>query len=319
MSPALSTPVVRSCVLTALLLAGSLTVARAEDAPFPPAWQSTQARSHPLVGRILDTASHRWISLAELQHRLYLSRWVLLGEQHDNPDHHALQAALLAGLIRDGRRPAVAVEMIGPAQSEALAQVLSDASQSATPQGYTDALGQAVGWEQRQWPQWSWYRPIFHTALAARLEILPANLEREQLRAAGSDTSIPLPAPVLAAQTEAVVSGHCGLIAPGQALPMVRMQVARDQAMADALLTADRHSGHGGVLIAGAGHVRRDSAVPRLLPAGQSASVAMVEVQDDQTSIESLDTGDYDYLLFTPRADREDPCQALQQKLRNKG
>jgi hypothetical protein len=76
----------------------------------------------------------------------------------------------------------------------------------------------------------------------------------------------------------------------------------------------------GAVLIAGAGHVRRDIAVPIYLraraPGASVVSIAFTEVQagtEDAGAYEtSAEAGPsdpvFDYLWFSPRAERKDPC-----------
>ena len=97
---------------------------------------------------------------------------------------------------------------------------------------------------------------------------------------------------------------------------MTRAQRARDAVMADSLL---RYRIDGAVLIAGDGHVRRDLAVPLYLsaraPGASVVSVALTEVQpgaDDVNAYETAAAGSsdpaFDYLWFSTRAEREDPC-----------
>ena len=63
-------------------------------------WTSALDRDHPLVGRVYAVREGRYLSPAALLDALVGARDVLLGEAHDNPDHHRLQAAL-AGRLRD--------------------------------------------------------------------------------------------------------------------------------------------------------------------------------------------------------------------------
>src|SRR5881628_2241103 len=67
------------------------------------AWESPVERAHPLVGRIWDVKAGAFLSEETLLSRLAGSRFVILGERHDNPDHHALQAKLVRALIDAGR------------------------------------------------------------------------------------------------------------------------------------------------------------------------------------------------------------------------
>ena len=74
-------------------------------------WTSQRFQDHPLVGTIWNSDSEA-VTISELEKALANARFVLLGEIHDNPDHHRLQAQLIDGLVRKGRRPAIVFEMI---------------------------------------------------------------------------------------------------------------------------------------------------------------------------------------------------------------
>src|SRR4051812_674712 len=47
---------------------------------------------HPLVGRVWDVKNATFITRDALWAKLVTADYVLLGEKHDNPDHHRLQA-----------------------------------------------------------------------------------------------------------------------------------------------------------------------------------------------------------------------------------
>jgi len=50
------------------------------------------------------------VSKEALLHELTSTQLILLGEVHDNPEHHHLQAEVLKAVIAQGRRPALAME-----------------------------------------------------------------------------------------------------------------------------------------------------------------------------------------------------------------
>lgn len=287
----------------------------------------------PLVGQVWDVVEQRLIPLDALSYRLATARWVILGERHDNPEHHRLQARFLGAMVAAGRRPALAIEMVEQPQQDRL---------TALTQGQTPVArwGKALAWQERGWPSWTFYQPIFAEAQAARLPLIAANLDRGALRqAARAETPVvPLPRAVLEIQTEAVVAGHCGMITAEQAPPMVRAQVARDRRMAQSMRQGDQISGDGAVLIAGSGHARRDVAVPWHLGQQQAEgtviAIAMVELPADPTLspdaqrqrvLERFQPNDkkaaplsedrpFDYLVFTAPLERPDPCEALRRR-----
>ncbi len=83
-------------------------------------WVSTLHRDHALVGRIWSVREKRFLKPLELRDRLALTDFVLLGETHDNPDHHRLQAWLISAIVGYDRRPAVVMEMISLDQADKL-------------------------------------------------------------------------------------------------------------------------------------------------------------------------------------------------------
>lgn len=281
---------------------------------------------HPLTGRIWSTGAQRLVSPDELVAQLREADFVLLGEIHDNGDHHRVQAWLVDRLGEAGQasgRGAVAFEMITADEAAALeAHARDDAGDAAR-------LGAALRWEERGWPAWSLYQPIVEAAMGARMALVaagaPRALEREVrgrgLAALDDERRRRL---ALEALPEAERSGleeelyesHCRQL-PREALPgMVAVQQLRDAWMADRLLEARTRTGGPVVAIAGRGHTRPDRGIPRYLalraPGARIASVAMVEV--DPRKRAPSDYGDArqgDYLVFTGAAPRADPCEAL--------
>ena len=282
-----------------------------------PEWQSSVARDHPLVGTIRDVASGSTLTPDALVARLAARRFVLLGERHDNVDHHRLQAWIVRELVAAGRRPTVAFEMFRADQGETIARHLA-----ASP---TDArgLGDALDWRRSGWPAWSMYEPIAAAALDARLPLVAANLAQATATAirrggiAAVDPATvtrlgldrPLADDVRARLTTEIADAHCGQLPERSLDGFVAVQRARDAHMAAALREA---GGDGAVLIAGAGHVRRDMGVPLSLPAGEVASLAFAEVSPRAPGGPALP---FDYVWFTPRVDDRDPCESFRKDL----
>lgn len=288
-------------------------------------WKSPLGRDHPLTGRIWDVSSDRFIDRETLVKRLARADFVLLGERHDNPDHHLLQAEVLRSLIAVGRHPAVGFEMLGLDDASAIANHLV-----ATPNDAA-GLGSAVNWNQRGWPDWAMYQPIAEAALQAKLRIVPTNLplttarkmtrdglaalEPRVIRELGLDQ--PPSEPVFASMAADIRNAHCGY-APEQSLKaMVDVQRARDAQIAQSLIAAGDPGG--AILVAGAGHVRVDYGIPvylrQRMPDKRVISISFVEVDKQKINLQSyaLPYPDgrlpFDYIWFTPRLDDEDPCE----------
>ena len=226
-------------------------------------WTSQHFQDHPLAGTIW-TLDFEAVTISELEKALANARFVLLGEIHDNPDHHRLQARLIDTLVGKGRRPAIVFEMI-PAnlQAELDRHVQGGVSEART-------LGKALRWEERGWPDWAIYQPIAKAALSAALPLkaggLGADVQKVLAKGEASpiytqtmeDLDLARPLKPEAAEAEAleIKQGHCNLLPAAAVEPMMKMQRALDASLAKATVSAN--AADGAVLIAGAGHVRND-------------------------------------------------------------
>jgi len=292
-------------------------------------WVSPASVDHPLVGRIWEPRAARFSDEAALDRALAGADFVVLGEIHDNPDAHLLQARLLKAILASGRRPALAFEMLTTDQQPAV-----DASLARAPYD-PDALGSAVRWSEGRWPEFKFYRPIFAAGLAAGVPIVAANLPRAEVRAIvskgreGLDADLaarlardePVPPDVERALREEMQEAHCGELPESMLAPLVLAQRARDARMAERM--ARTGEARGAVLIAGKGHARDDRGVPAALakdlPGRKILAVAFMEVEDGTTdpAAESYreegreGRAPYDFVVFTPRTGRPDPCVAL--------
>ncbi|SCC91293.1 conserved hypothetical protein [Thiomonas sp. X19] len=76
-----------------------------------PAFQETGFADSPLVGRIVG-ADGLALQPAQLLAQCAAASICMLGEQHDHPDHHALQAWVIQALAARGQLAAVALEMV---------------------------------------------------------------------------------------------------------------------------------------------------------------------------------------------------------------
>lgn len=290
-------------------------------------WVSPLHRDHHLVGRIWDVRAAGFVDEAALDAALAGAHFVLLGETHDNADHHLLQARLVRAILASGRRPALAFEMLTTDRQAAV-----DAALARAPRD-PDALARAVEWKRSRWPDFSFYRPIFAAGLEAGLPIVAANLPRAVVGAVVKEGAPaldaplrarlardePLPAELLEEMREEMRESHCNELPEALLEPLVLAQRARDARMAERLLATGE--GPGGILVAGKGHARTDRGVPALLaadaPGRRVVALAFVEVDPDEREPSAYhdEWGDgpipFDFLVFTPGAEREDPCAAL--------
>lgn len=323
----------RPLLLAALVMPMSV-IAQAADWRQTP-WASFVSElfaDHRLAGVVWDPNAGKELTPDALVTVLAAKRFVLLGEFHDNPDDHRLQAWLVSQV----KPQAVVFEMLDVDQAAAL-----DAFHAAgewSPQ----AMGAALDWEKRGWPTWSTYQPIAEAAKEAGARLVAGNAERAKARAivkggvasldASEAEALGLDRPLPNAADEAlraeIAASHCDML-PEDLLPgMALAQRLRDATMARQLLAATP-DGKRAVLITGNGHARRDRGVPHALidqgaTADEIASVMLIEVDPEATVPSDLVPLDpegraaADYIWFTPSVSRPDPCEEMQRQMKGK-
>lgn len=252
--------------------------------------------------RIVEVAAGRDVTRDELLARLRAADFVLLGELHDNPHHHARRGALIAGL---GAGTVVVAEHL-------------DRGRQVGPGPDPLARLQAAGFDPRAW-QWPLHQALFEPLLAAGLPVLGGNapiatvrqVARQGLDSAAAGwrellAAAPLAPAAEAALDRALVDGHCGQLPPSRVPAMRAAQRVRDAALAQTLAES---AGRPAVMVAGNGHVRLDHGVPALLrrlrPAARVVVVGFGEPDWP------LGGAPYDFLWLTTAVDRGDPCAGL--------
>lgn len=235
--------------------------------------------------------------------------WLLLGELHDQPEHHRVRAQLLLAL-----RPDLLVFEQLP--------LMLEPQRLRRDQPLLPQL-EALGFDAKAWG-WPLHEPLFQIAASLNIPLKGGNLTRPQLREIsqkGLSTGLPeglreayqrlqpLEAQALSVLQEDLRVGHCGML-PEAAIPgMVTIQRIRDLCMAEALAAAPR-----GVLIAGNGHVRKDYGVPTVLQARSSqariTSIGFLEGASSTTP-SPADQALYDAIWTSPSLTRPDPCEAF--------
>jgi uncharacterized iron-regulated protein len=310
--------------LSTLPLSVALAVALAACSPAAPSGSA-------LEGRYWDVAAGEFIDFPTLVDRLADHHHILVGEQHDHPGHHRLQARLVEALADRGQRRALVAEMFD-AEDEAALKGLRN-----RPPREAAAVAQAVAWDETGWPDFSLYEPLFAAALEAGWPLHAGNpdrpttmdVHRDGFPALGDALHTRLnleeapPAEVMAAIRAEVREAHCGHGNADLFRRQARVQFLRDAWMARRLQVAA--TDHGSMLIAGTGHVRPDHAVPLHLRR-QGADGSAVSLQLRPTPAAGMDAGDAagegapaDFIAFTRRRGPTDPCAAYRKALEEMG
>lgn len=233
---------------------------------------------------------------------------IFIGEQHDNPAHHALQAEWTATLA-----PAALVfEMLTPEQAERI-----------TPANRTsqDELAVALDWATSGWPDFAMYYPIFAAAPGA--VIYGAGVPRDQVQGAmredivslfGSDSAgrfgldQPLPEAEQAAREQMQAEAHCDALPPELLPMMVSIQRLRDATLARAALTAHQDTGGPVIVITGNGHARADWGAPHYLDAADP-TLSVFAFGQGEGGI--APAGTFSGVVDGPVVDRGNPCDAF--------
>lgn len=290
--------------LLLLCLFSLLAACQSHYAAPPPAPIAPQGRDHAELGVIRELSTGRTLTPQELIEHLAGAPRVLVGEQHDNPDHHALQLWLLRELAAQRPQGSLLMEMLNPDQ-----QAKVDAAQAATRAGQPPADPyQALDW-QENW-DWGVYGALVTYALRQPYPLLSANLDRAQimqiyrqrptLEGTASTTR-----QVQDTLLEDVRQSHCGLIPEAQLPGMLAIQQQRDRRMAERLLAAPTPA----LLLAGSFHVRKDLGVPlhlQDLGAGQG-NVVLILAEVGKT----VTAQNADYVWYTAAQPEQDYCAQM--------
>lgn len=261
-------------------------------------------------GTWLDPASGTAMSPEELYARVAESQVVLLGEDHDNVEHHRWQLHTLAAL--HGRKSDVVLgfEMFPRRVQPALDRWVSDELD-------VESFLQASDWRE----VWAFdpdlYLPLFHFARQNRIPMVALNVERSLVARVGREgwaaipederelVSDPKPAStayreslgrVYAEKQELGIEGHAAQSEEDEATPdlsaimesedfarFVEAQLTWDRAMAEGLAEAARRAPDALIVgVVGRGHVEHGYGVPsQLADLGLKDSAVLLPVSAD--------------------------------------
>lgn len=234
-------------LLAIVLLSGCAALSQeAEPAGDPP-------------GRIVNLRSGEVLQPAQLLQRLAPAPRLLVGEKHDNREHHRIERWLATELAARRPQGSVLLEMLTPSQQAKVEQAQARLRAGQPLSGA--ALAQAVDWL----PGWPWplYGKLAEHVMRAPYPVLAANLDRNEMQAVyRSQVQLPGQAStrpeVRAKLSELIREEHGGEVKAEHLASMLAVQQARDRRMAERLLAAPAPA----LLIAGAYHAAADIGVP---------------------------------------------------------
>lgn len=257
----------------------------------------------PVSGEIRDLHSGEVLTAEKLVRRLTRPERLIIGEQHDNADHHAAQLWLLQALGEQRQQGSLLLEMLTPDQQPKVAA----ARQMAESAAVAKVLDWQDGWD------WTLYGPIVRFALSQPYPLLAANLDDNEIRAVYRQAPALNGARSNAASVQdqllrQISDSHCGLLPESQMPAMLAVQQQRDRRMAERLLAAPTPS----ILLAGAWHARKDAGVPLHvldLGAAKESTVLIMAEQGDAVTAAMAD-----YVWYTPATAKPDYCEQMRQQ-----
>lgn len=258
----------------------------------------------PVNGEIRDLRNGQALTAQELLERLVKPSRLIIGEQHDNRDHHQLELWLLQSLGEQRPQGSLLLEMLTPDQQPRV----DDVRHASTPLANLPA---ALAW-QEGW-DWELYGPIVRFALTQPYPLLSANLDNLDVRAvyakppalSGTRANATSVKEALLAE---ISDSHCGLLPTSQMPAMLAVQQQRDRRMAERLLSAPTPS----LLLAGAYHARKDVGVPiHVLDLGQAQAPTVLLLAEQGAEVTAAMA---DYVWYTPASPPQDYCAQMRKQ-----
>ena len=250
-------------------------------------------------GVIVETQSGSRSSLDDIAKAAIGRKFVLVGEEHDNPEAHLWQAKVIEALHKSGRSVIVGYEMIQ--RPEQFALDLWTLGKLTEPQ-----FLEKVKWQTSWGFDFGLYRPIFDVTRKYGLRNVALNVPRDWIRTVGRTGFDSLPEDVRAqvppldlsndnhkAVFNALMGGH-----PPGSPNVYAAQVLWDEAMADSALKYLARTPVNNktvfVVVAGNGHVMYGQGIGwRLAKRTGEKPLTIVTVSGDEPSKVSRGAGDF--------------------------
>ena len=272
--------------------------------------QPSVQQQQPSVDQHLDQTS---IPLTpDMIQQLKSAEIILIGETHDHPKHHQIQAAL----IRRIKPKTVAFEMFDQHQTKVLSQL-----DQLDPKTWD----QALTWTHRGWPDFELYRPIFDAALDVKARLIPAHPTRDVLHPlmmgqnlsdqliADLKLDTPLPPKDREALVDIITRAHCGHANEMIVQAMMKAQRLKDAWMSRALIEAE----YPVILIVGRGHTDPRWGIPWTLPQLSTGSLPSLQVVNLTPEQLEEDSTDKQIDIHVPAHRKDDPCERFREQLKS--
>ncbi len=239
------------------------------------------------MGQVLQPQTNTWTNITKLIHASVDKKIILLGEHHDNMEHHRWQLQMITGLHTLNRDIVLGFEMFPRKVQPVLDRWIND---QLTEQQFLKQVDWATYWNFDA----RLYMPLFHYARMNKIPIYALNIERSLIRQVGKQgwenisadqregLSDPMPASEGYQQLLAGVFMQHGknhpdtpseeLVMKAMATPgfsrFVESQLVWDRAMAEAIASGiGKHPRAQFLAVLGSGHIMYRYGVPEQLKA----------------------------------------------------
>lgn len=241
---------------------------------------------------------------------------ILIGETHDHPQHHQIQAHL----IRQLKPRSVAFEMLNASQAEVASTLFKHS---------TETWDQKLEWSKRGWPDFTLYQPVFEATRDVEAQVIATHPDRSTLQPLMLGQALPdlliqtlkldqeLPDEARKELEDEIIRSHCGHAPQAMIEPMVQAQRLKDAWMARTLLAAPKPV----VMIVGRGHTQVKRGIPwaleQLASPSSTPKWVVVALRSDAQAKDQFE-GSVKVIKTKPHRE-DDPCERFKEQLKKMG
>lgn len=278
-------------------------------------WKTYRDKPSLLISetKIYDSKKEIWISWPEFNEAIQKKQVVLLGEIHDNPYHHLLQASIIRAYLSSSHSSAVGFEQISKEDQEKLSRFQVEERKNLRD------LRDILEWDKSGWPDWDIYEKVFEESLIQRAQLVALQLTKNDLDSLRKPDfrndlkkwpfltkRFRLSEELRQEMREALIKSHPFEISAKHLETMLRIQNAKDWFMAKQIKSYLQVSVSKFVGIMGREHVRKDRGVGFYLSKmGKSnfsslCLMAQNEYMSKMDAKKSLQSKVCDFYLYRP-------------------
>jgi len=308
----------------------------------------TQVRQDPLIGKIINSATHQPISFNTLMDEIQGYDVVYLSEKHDNPMHHTIQHQIIQTLVTRGKSPLVGFEFFSMENTPLLLNFIDSAKADHSPKmeaAIEKQIRLKLGWDSQPDSLWTFYYDLLKLARDRGLMVSGLDLSTSQKRRITRKGMEGLTAlekklifssglsnePYKTHMKSLFKAVHCGMDHGTMGSRLYDTWVARNDKIALSITQLHEKNAPGPLLvIIGGGHTEYGlgviDRVKALNPELTQINIGMTEITRDPS-----DLADYlnplelegfepvppsDYIWFTQRVSFQDPCEEFKASLK---